>query len=272
MMSYRISQWLVDFASRRWSDHEETAREWRAELHELAALGHRGEMLRFAVSLAVSRPFFDRGIRITAAALLLAPVAAMVLWVLSHAAAIIFSEDLFMNIIGEWAFWLSETATYLAMLALAIWLALLARSWARHNPLRSPLALAVVVVIPSVPVLVFSASMGNMWRLDRALPELLIWPLGFALTLWAAASTKRRWTAWTIGLIGAFITAQVAIMSVMTHVTTPVDWAVSPLWLVSYFNYRAQMVNDVVSPTPEFYLMMTPYALSYVLTARRTPM
>ena len=36
-------------------------------------------MLRFAFSLAVSRPFFDRNIRITAAALLLAPVAAVLI-------------------------------------------------------------------------------------------------------------------------------------------------------------------------------------------------
>lgn len=272
MMSYQISRWLVEFASRRWDDHEEMAREWRAELHELAVRGRHGEMLRFAFSLAVSRPFLDRRIRTTAAALLLAPVAAMGLWILSFGASVIFSEDILVYFIGEWAFWVSETARYVMMLLLAVLLALLAHHLARHSPLRSPLALAVVVVIPTLPVLVAAASMGNMWRLDRALPELVIWPVGFALALWAAGSARRRRTAWAIGLAGAFLAAQLATMSVMTHVTTPVDWGSSPMWLLSYFNYRGQMVNDVVSPMPEFYLMMTPYALSYVLAGSSGPL
>lgn len=263
----RLCLWLVEFAARRWPDPGELAREWRAELHELAAQGLRGDMLRYALSLAVSPPFFGRRARVTAVTLLLAPVVTVVLWVLSHFASVIVNEDILIDFIGEWAFFASETARYEAMLAFAVLLAALVHRPARLSPIRSPLALAVIVVVPSMPVLVFAASMGNLWRLDRAMPELLIWPLGLVLSLWAAASIPRRGLAWIVGLTGAFLTAQVATMSVMTHVTTAVDWAASPLWLLSYFNYREQLVNNVVSPMPEFYLMMTLYSLSFVLGA-----
>lgn len=267
-MVSRFCLWLVEFAARRWPDPDELAREWRAEVHELAARGQRGDMLRYSLSLAFSPPFLDRRTGVTAAIVLLAPVATVALMMLSQFAMIIVNEDVLIVFIGEWAFFASETARYEAVLAGAILLAALVWRPARLSPVRHPLVLAVIVVVPSIPVLVFAASTGNMWRLDRAMPELLIWSLGLALSLWVAASIPRRGLAWAAGLTGAFLTAQAATMSVMTHVTTAVDWAASPLWLLSYFNYRGWLVNDVVSPMPEFYLMMTLYSLSFVLGAR----
>ena len=44
----------------------------------------------------------------------------------------------------------------------------------------------------------------------------------------------------------------------------------SPLWLASYFNYRSAIVFDIVSPTPEIYLMVLPYTLAYVIRAARS--
>jgi hypothetical protein len=266
-MVSRFCLWLVELAARRWPDPDELAREWRAEVHELATQGRRGDMLRYSLSLAFSPPFIDRRTLATAAILLLAPLATVVLMTLSQFAMIIVNEDVLINFIGEWAFFASETARYEAVLAGAVLLAAVVWRAARLSPVHNPFALAVIVVIPSVPVLVFAASMGNMWRLDRAMPELLIWSLGLVLSLWLAASIPRRGLAWGVGLTGALLTAQAATMSVMTHVTTPVDWTASPMWLLSYFNYRGQLVNDVVSPMPEFYLMMTLYSLSFVLSA-----
>ena len=92
-------------------------------------------------------------------------------------------------------------------------------------------------------------------------------------TLWLTgrlAQRQRLRSAWAAGIIGSFLTAQLAIMTVLTHITTPVDWSLSPLWLVSYFNYRSAIVFDIVNPTPEIYLMVLPYTIAYVILAART--
>lgn len=283
MVTGRIADRLLTIAARRWHDSGELRDEWNAELHQLAAHGQQVQMLRFAWSLAISRPanpvidrsVMTRHVRVTAAVLFLAPVAALVLWVSSAIAHIVVSEDnpIIISLIGEWSYWLAETAGYLFMLALAIGLALITTRWARLNPLHSAPLLAIAVVLPTLPVLVFIVDfMGNMWRLDRAFPEILVWQAGMVLTLWAAALLAMRvkpWIAWSVGILGTFLTAQLAIMTVMTHITTPVDWSTSALWLVSYFNYRSSMVNAEVSPTPEFYLMVAPYTLAYVISAAR---
>lgn len=138
-----------------------------------------------------------------------------------------------------------------------------------------PLWLAIAVLVPIVPIIGLAVYWwGNTWRFDRAFPELPIWAAGMLLTLWAAGTLAGRGkvrAGWIAGILGAVLTAQLAVMTVMRHLTTGVDWGHSPLWLVSYFNYRAAVdnVRHEISPTPELYLVVVPYALAFVITAAR---
>jgi hypothetical protein len=61
MVTGRLVAVLLELAVRRWPAglRDELHREWLAELHMLAAGGQRARMLRFAASLAVSRPAAD---------------------------------------------------------------------------------------------------------------------------------------------------------------------------------------------------------------------
>jgi hypothetical protein len=80
---------LLRLAGRRWplSIRDERWREWSAELHVLARARRWGRMVRFAFSLAVTRPareprralWLDGRFWLTAAALIVAPGAALVL-------------------------------------------------------------------------------------------------------------------------------------------------------------------------------------------------
>lgn len=220
----------------------------------------------------------DRRLWTSALTLLLAPVAAVFVILVAYVASgvLIPEESEFLtDLIGEWSYWLQETGGYAFTAALAIGLALLARRFARNSALHRPLWLAVAAVVPVLPILALAVHMfGNQWRFDRAFPELPVWAAGMVLTLWltaALAAGGRLWAAWTAGLLGALVTSQIAVMTVLAHITTPVDWGDSPLWLLSYFNYRAGegSFHDEISPTPELYLSIVPYVLSFVIAAAR---
>lgn len=293
MVTQRLSYALVRFGASRWPNSDEMLREWNAELHELAMNSRRGEMLRFAMSLAASRPansapLFDRNLMnrrfwTDAAILLLVPVVAIVfgMGLAAIAAAILVPEESrwLSNLVGEWSYLLSETARYIFMLAIAIGIALLVKRRAAGTTLNRPILATIALLVPILAALVLMVNWwGSMWRLDRAFPELPIWAAGMLLTLWAAGALAQRGrvaAAWITGLLGSFVTAQIAIMTVIPHLTEGVvDWGKSPLWLINYFNYRAGAGNfhHEISPTPELYLMVVPYALAFVITAsRRVP-
>ncbi|HCT76865.1 MAG TPA: hypothetical protein DGT23_09805, partial [Micromonosporaceae bacterium] len=181
------------------------------------------------------------------------------------------------SLVGEYSYFLSQTAFYVFMLLNAIGMALLVKRRAAGTTLNRPILIAIALLVPILAAIVLLVNWwGDMWRFDRAFPELPIWAAGMLLTLWAAGALAQRGrvaAAWLTGVLGSFVTAQIAIMTVVPHLTdTVVDWGSSPFWLINYFNYRAATgtsFHHEISPTPEFYLMVVPYALAFTITAAR---
>ncbi|TYC25165.1 hypothetical protein FXF52_07160 [Micromonospora sp. MP36] len=306
-MTRRLAGFLLRSAVRRWPAelHDELSREWQAELHVLAERGQRWRMLRFAASLAVSRasepvvdrPRFDARARRTAATLLLAPPACLV---------IILASGLLMNIAVNQAFapaqWLIDAQpSILAVLTagLAILLARLAYASAVRGARTGPVRTALGIVLP-----VGLTAVGAEYALNsstddliRVAPALLVWLPGLTLVLHLVgmlAGRGRTRAAWWTGVLCALVLADLAVaLMVINQIpggpetivdgvaqADTVDRISAPLWLFTSLTDSSFglprptpseifLISDLVELQPFFYLACTPYALAYVIGAAR---
>ena len=184
---------------------------------------------------------------------------------------------------------------------LAVLLAVFAARWARHTALDGPLRIALGVVLPvGVAAVVFLSAISPD-DLATFVPGLLLWLAGLTLALWAAASLASRdrlRTAWWVGVLGALVAADLAVILAVVDVIaaggragpvsspTPlggVDWISSPLWLLAaWTDWNIGLPRPTIhgrsstsSPTevlvePMLYLACTPYALAYTIRAARS--
>lgn len=302
-MTRRATELLLELAARRWPTEvrDDLRREWAAELHVLAESGHRTRMLGFAVSLAVSRtgaPIVDRRLmrgRVgrTAAALLLSPFACVGI-VLGGAFALNPIEHVWAERLSEWAqkpIWMALTV------GLAVPLAVFAARWGRHTALDGPLRIALGVVLPVGAAVILLTWFIDAEGLAGAVPGLLLWLAGLTLALWAAASLASRGrlrAAWWVGVLGALVAADLAVILVVVD-TYPagfgagptidarerVDPISAPLWLFACWtdwnfglprpiDWEIFLITNRVAVEPMFYLACMPYALAYTIRAARS--
>ncbi|MFG1674732.1 hypothetical protein [Micromonospora sp. NPDC049282] len=303
MVTGRLAALLLRVALRRWPVElrAELSREWAAELHELARTGRRWTMLRFAASLATSRaatspdrtPVPGRLWR-TAGVLLLAPPACIAVIVVA----------LVMNVAYGWLSFgvLRATAARLpiwSMVAagLGVLLALVVTRAARRTVRVGALPTALGVVLPiaaTLAVVLGWFASRNESGLVETVPGLLLWLALLVPALWAAGALARRgrtWSAWLVGLLGALVAADAAV--VLTVVSTipatatftdqppdAVDRISAPLWLFTCLTdwsfglprptrWERFLITDQVLLEPMFYLACTPYAVAYAIAAAR---
>ncbi|MFU8871602.1 hypothetical protein [Micromonospora sp. SL4-19] len=307
MVTRRLAAFLLRLAARRWPAElrGDLGREWAGELHVLAAEGRRARMLRYAASLAVSRPGtpqaerapVDRRLRRTALPLLLAPLGG-VASVVAGAVVMSLAYALLSGLVS-WAtaaqlpVWTALTAT------LAVLLAVGAGRWARRTALTGPLPVALGVVLPIGLVLVTVGLAGAVRpdELPAVAPGLLFWLAGLALVLWGAGQLAARgqvWAAWLLGALGALAVADLAVVlavvgqipngaaSVVDGVPQgdTISYVSAPLWLFACLtdsafglprptDWEIFLITDRVLIEPYLYLALTPYALAYAVRATR---
>lgn len=222
---------LLALAVRRWPAHlrDEMGVEWAAELHELASQRRRVRMLRFAASLAVTRPhlgprqpFLDvdtsAGAILRHAALLVAAPAACV------------ALSLYM-------------IPFIALL-LTVPLVLLAAVAGWSSPLLRPWSIVAAALLPASAAALVSPSLvwylSDAWRRPTAT---LLWALVLATAL-AVASGRSPRVAVLVGGAGALA----ACWSAVTLVVAPnasglgLDTGYAPLW------YPASVLDPVHIP------------------------
>jgi hypothetical protein len=305
VVTRRVAELLLRLAAGHWPANirAELHREWTAELHVLATRGRRIPMLRFALSLALSRPgtliaerrLINRRIRRTAAVLLLAPTTGIAIIVLSVFSVVGARSQLW--------FWIGGSAIsntpFAAILtgALAVVFAGYAARWARRTALTGPVRIALGIVIPiglTIGLLdwAFDADSG---RYTRDVPGELVWLTGLALVLWGAAVLAGRGrlrAAWCLGILGAIVVADLAVVfMVMDHFPATstatfqdgaefVDRISAPMWLFVTLSDWAFGLPRPTSPEimfigaaahlqPFVYLACTPYALAYAISGAR---
>ncbi|WP_328419022.1 hypothetical protein OG470_35635 [Micromonospora sp. NBC_00389] len=308
MVTRRAAEVLLAIAARRWPAdlRDDLRREWDAELHVLAASGHRTRMVGFAVSLAVSRagaPLVDRAMmhrraRRTAAALLLAPLACI---------GIVVASALAMNPVETWLVTMGVSWSTRAQrplwasltVGLAVLLAVFAARWARHTALDGSLRIALGVVLPVGAAAVLLLYATNADSLALSVPGLLFWLAGLTLVLWAAAGLAARdrvRAAWWLGVLGALVAADLAvILAVVDSIPGgtgagpgigemppgTVDRISAPLWLFACWTdwnfglprpipWEIFLITNEVLVEPMIYLACTPYALAYTIRAARS--
>ncbi|SBT45264.1 hypothetical protein [Micromonospora auratinigra] len=310
MVTRRLAETLLRTAARRWpvAVRDELAREWAAELHVLDERGQRWRMLRFAASLAARRaggPVVDRAVlhrqlRRTAGVLLLAPPGAV--------AAVALAATVMTVVYGTltgyvaWAdrvqvpLWTVLTAGLGALLALPV--ARAARRTVRTGPLAT--ALGVLLPIGATGTLVLWALVGRHERdaLSMA-PGVLLWLALLAGALWAAGALARRgrtrW-AWLVGLVGALVAADAAVVLAVVTSFPAIDPAPltdgaasdavsrvsAPLWLLDIWTdsslglprpteWERFLITDRIVFEPMLYLACTPYAVAYAIAVARRP-
>ncbi|MEU4791634.1 hypothetical protein AB0F95_18195 [Micromonospora tulbaghiae] len=305
MVTRRVAAFLLRVAARRWPVElrADLAREWAAELHELARTGRRWGMLRFAGSLAVSRaatPLTDRAgsrrLGRTAGVLLLAPPACLAVLVLAGAVMVLTHGWLEMRV--PWAA-AAQLPTWSALTALlGVALALVVTRAARRTVRVGALPTALGVVLPIAgtvaATLALLAARGES-RVWETVPGLLLWLALLVPALWAAGALAGRGrvrAAWLAGLLGALVAADAAvILAVVTSIpaTAPVadglppdsvDRISAPLWLFTCWTdssfglprpteWERFLITDRVLVEPMFHLAGTPYALAYAIAAAR---
>ncbi|WFF06425.1 hypothetical protein O7622_25795 [Micromonospora sp. WMMD1076] len=244
MVTWRVAALLLRVAVRRWPAELRTdlAREWAAELHELARTGRRWGMVRFAASLAARRaatPLTGRtGSRRsgrTAGVLLLAPPACVAVLVLAGAVMALTHGWLEMRV--PWAAaaqlptWSALTALFGTALALGVTRA--ARRTVRVGALPTALGVVLPIAATATATLALLAARGES-RAWETVPGLLLWLALLTAALWAAGALARRGRvrlAWSAGLLGALVAADAAVvLAVVTSIpaTAPVADGLPP--------------------------------------------
>ncbi|MET8194387.1 hypothetical protein ABZU22_11245 [Micromonospora sp. NPDC005222] len=305
MVTRGVAAVLLRVAVRRWPVElrADLAREWAAELHELARTGRRWGMLRFAGSLAVSRaatPLAGRAgsrrLGRTAGVLLLAPPACVA--VLAAAAAVMGVAHAWLEMRVPWAtaaqlpVWSALTALLGGALALVV--ARAARRTVRVGALPTALGVVLPIAATATATLALFAGRGES-RVWESAPGLLLWLALLVPALWAAGALARRGrvrAAWLAGLLGALVAADAAVvLAVVASIpaTAPVadglppdavDRISAPLWLLTCWTdssfglpqpteWERFRITDRLGVEPQFYLACTPYVLAYAIAAAR---
>ncbi|MEU0080281.1 hypothetical protein [Micromonospora tulbaghiae] len=305
MVTRRVAALLLRVAVRRWPAELRAglAREWAAELHELARTGQRWGMVRFAASLAARRaatPLTGRAgarrLGRTAGVLLLAPPACVA--VLALAAAVMGLAHGWLEMRVPWAAaaqlptWSALTALLGVVLAIVVGRA--ARRTVRVGALPTALGVVLPIAATVTATLALFAARGES-RVWEPVPGLLLWLALLTAALWAAGALARRGrvrAAWLAGLLGALVAADAAVvLAVVTSIpaTAPVadglppdsvDRISAPLWLFTCWTdsslglprpteWERFLITDRVLVEPMFHLASTPYALAYAIAAAR---
>ena len=308
VVTRRVAELLLELAARRWPAEvrDDLRREWAAELHVLAESGRWTKMVGFAASLAVSRagaPLVDRTVMRgragrTAAALLLSPIACVGIVALGVLALFPSTRSGAGELVGAGAEADLDGVHR--------------RVGGAAGGVRRPLGPAHRTRRPAA----YRARRGAPGRCGRdpvrvrrqlqvlvnadladAVPGLLLWLAGLTLTLWAAASLAARGrvrAAWWVGVLGALVAADLAVILVIVDATPPdsaparrsrhgsASTAISaPLWLFACWtdwnfglprpiDWEIFLITNRVSIEPMLYLACTPYALAYTIRAARS--
>nr|WP_227457496.1 hypothetical protein [Micromonospora purpureochromogenes] len=305
MVTRRVATLLLRVAARRWPEElrADLAREWEAELHELARTGRRWGMLRFAGSLAAARsatPLTGRAgsrrLGRTAGLLLLAPPACLAVLALAAVAMGLMHGWLEMRVPWAAAAQLPAWSALTALLgvALALGVSRAARRTVRAGALPTALGVVLPIAATVTATLALLAARGES-RVWKSAPGLLLWLGLLAAALWVAGALARRGRvrlAWLAGLVGALVAADAAVvLAVVTSIpaTAPVadglppdsvDRISAPLWLLTCWTdssfglprptgWERFLITDRVLVEPMFYLACTPYVLAYAITAAR---
>jgi hypothetical protein len=241
VVSLRIARALLALAARRWPARvrADVEREWLAEVDVLATQRRHARMLRFALSLAAARPperppltallpAAWRAVRL----MILAPVIALVLMV---AGVMLMNSVAILIPVNRWMDPQVPLATA-GTLVCAVLLARLGDRWTLPGA-RIPLVLAVTV--PGFAVVVAARYfIGGTKHLARHLPGHAIFFLGLAVLLFvvhrlATAGHTRR--AWWIGVLGATVVADIAVIPPVLNAQIPpfetVHAGYAPVWL-----------------------------------------
>ncbi|MBV1851532.1 hypothetical protein [Catellatospora tritici] len=307
MIGPRLAAALLALAARRWPVglRDDMHREWSAELHVLADEGRPARMVGYAFSLAVSRPAADplldrsrmtKRFWATAATVLLMPVLCFAVLIVTAIGA---------NLVAAALGWRGPAGEQMSPLFTAlccivgVLLGLLATRRGARTALRGRVRLAVALVLPSVVAIVLVINLlGSAEKVVRVVPELLWWSAGMVAVLWAAGSLAARGrvtAAWWVGVLGAFLVADVAIaITVFGHTGPPeyipldygqgvydgVSRVWAPLWLPTMYtggmhglpgptSWEVAQVGDATEFTPYVYLVFGAYLLAYAIGAGR---
>jgi hypothetical protein len=295
-----LSRALVRFAADRWParQRDEVRREWLAELAVLDEQHRPGKMLRYAVSLA-----FHPAPRPTAAAvpilprlwyavrvLLVGPLICQVLLVVSLFAMSMIIVPIGMRILPDsfptWAENAQLSVLSLLCLGSAYLASRLGSRWAPHAP-----GFLLPVLIATVPGFFAAATLLSVGGADRSqqrhIGVIEIYFLGFGAVLYAAARLARagrRKQAWWLGIAGAFVMLDIAVMpAVLTMQLTPeegvLDPAYAPMWLPALLTdtgfglphpgpAEVFVMTDVLVGVPQILIIVTGWALGMVLQNR----
>ncbi|MFD6637639.1 hypothetical protein ACFWDN_17685 [Micromonospora chalcea] len=184
--------------------------------------------------------------------------------------------------------------TALLGVALALVVARAARRTVRVGALPTALGVVLPVAATVTATLALLAARGES-RVWESVPGLLLWLGLLAAALWAAGALARRGRfhlAWLVGLLGALVAADAAVvLAVVTSIpaTAPVvdglppdsvDRISAPLWLFTCWTdssfglprpteWERFLITDRVLVEPMFHLACTPYAVAYAITTGR---
>lgn len=284
-MSLRIARVLLAAAARRWPGdlREELHQEWSAELHVLAEQRRHARMLRYAASLAVARPVRRAdpvaapltGAARVARLVLVAPVLAVLLLI-----ACLIAMSLVVGLIPpEAPLGIDPQLPVLTLFALctAVLLARLGRRWTVAG---GPVALVLAVTVPGFAVGALAQAVFGMEKVTQHVPAYAVFFLGLGVALLAVtrlAAAGRRGAAWAVGILGATLAADIAVMlPVLDANAMPSERPhplSAPLWLFtaltdSGFGMDAMQVfiiGDAVELDALLYLVFAALALGAVI-------
>jgi hypothetical protein len=293
VVSLRIARILLAAAARRWPDHlrDELHREWSAELHVLAEERRHGRMLRYAASLALARPARRpdpvapplTGAARVARLVLAAPVLTVMLLIASLVAM-----NLVVGMIPpDNPLGIDPQIPVLTLFVLcsAYLLARLGRRWTVTS---APVALVLAVTVPGFAVGVLAnAAFGGTEKVTQHAPAYAVFFLGLGVVLAVVArlaAAGRGRAAWSVGILGATLAADIAvILTVLGVDALPEDRphpASAPVWLFtaltdagfgvpSLDGMRIFIIGDVVELDAMLYLVFTAFALGAVIAGAR---
>lgn len=295
MITQRLSRALIAFAADRWPEHlrTEVHREWLAELAVLTEQRRHGTMLRFALSLATHpapRPAasaaliltrFWSGVRL----LLVGPVLCQLLLLMS-----MFVMSTTLGIVTA----LLPAADSLAMNAQLPMMSLMCLASAylasRTGQRWSPGApgFLLPVLIATVPAFLMPAVLLNIVDAGGSkqphISVFAIYFLGFGAVLYLAARLARggrRKHAWWLGIAGAIVAGDIAIIPAGLAIELPPEEPAmaigyAPMWLPALLTdwafglphpapHEIFAITDVLVGVPQMLMIVTGWALGMVL-------
>ncbi|MEV4514440.1 hypothetical protein AB0K00_36445 [Dactylosporangium sp. NPDC049525] len=270
MVTARLARLLLAIAARRWPAdlREEMRLEWAAEVHALAARRRHWRMLRFAASLAATRPAV-RPFSFATAAAKTAAVARLVLLMplVTMAVALLGAVLGPLSVVGA-----------LVMVAVGH----------RFTIRRAPtLALIPVLTVPGCAMCVVLVRTVNADSYGGHTLATVLFFTGLAATLAFVARPaghNRIRRAWVIGLAGVLLFLDAAVPTIMYGTIpspdNPWHWEYSPMWLFAWLTdssfglphpdfWEIFVLRDDILLEPPMFLVFAGFALGALIGARR---